>query len=223
MGDNIRIDMTKDVAETLQSKLKKQKEERRKKDEKEKQLEFISSLDKESAIKELKKVRDIYNQVKYCINNKNTEIEKKTKDESVRQYLSLLSQKENLEEDKEILLSKITLLEQKICDHEYLYLMTLPKKTMTYIPSFRCLSCGKPLLGFINNNQICINEQYVEDDENSYHGDTYEYMMIQYKYNELKEENMSNDDIYKELIEELSKNHNKLSKKIRLIRKEKSE
>ena len=68
MGDNIRIDMTKDVAETLQSKLKKQKEERRKKDEKEKQLEFISSLDKESAIKELKKVRDIYNQVKYCIN-----------------------------------------------------------------------------------------------------------------------------------------------------------
>lgn len=219
MKDSTRIERTFDSAKKMRDYFYKQTLEKRKKEDREKTIFNIEKMDTETAISELNKYKALYKQTKYGIKVKDKEIEEYENNKIVREYLSLLSQKESLLDDKDLISDKISILEQKICNHDYIYLMTYPKKTKAYIPTFRCLSCGKSLIGFIRGDQKIVNEQYIEEDEDTFHGDLDEFIIAKYKYNELIEEGNTPENAINIVLKDFRKNHQKLTKSIKLIRK----
>ncbi len=219
MGENINLDIIKNAAKTLNSGLEKQIEENRKKEKKIEMQYLIENMDKEDIKDVLDKNQGIYNQINYSINSKKAEIKALSKNPEVKRYITLMNSVEDLENEKKLIGEKIGLCEQKLCNHELLYLMTYPKKTMAYFPTFRCLCCGKSINGFINEDQIVINSDFLDEDEYSFKGNLSEYMNSKFKYFDLLDQGESIEEIIVEVQDYLNVKHNGVKKSVKLLRK----
>lgn len=219
MGENINLDRIRYVAKKMASKLERQQEENKIKENKQEFQVSVQSMSDEEIKQEYDKNLAIYNQNKYSVVNKEKELFKLKNNPEVKRYITLLSQLDELEREQQLLSDKVSILEQASCEHQLLYLMTYPKNTMTYIPTFRCICCGKGLNGFVEPEQLVINEAFIDEDEDSYHGSITEYMSTKYKYFELLEAGESEDEIIVEIQDELHQNHKGKKKNIKLLRK----
>ena len=170
-----------------------------KEEERKRMQDKIHSMSMDEANLLLKNSREIYKQIEYGLKNKKSEIKKMEQDKVIRNYLTMVSQKSDLEEDAGKLKEKIELLEQKLCDHKLVYLISLPKKSVEYCPNFKCLCCGKNIVGELNDNQVCINENYLVENEYYYTGDIEEYISMRMRYKDLVEYGDDNKSIMKDL------------------------
>lgn len=220
MGDII-IDNTKKIAGAMLNDIEKSIQEKNKREEKNRLNRKIEKMSLEDASDELIRSKEMYRQIKYGLDNKSEEIKKMEKLSEVKNYLIVLSQKEGLEEDIDKVREKIIILEQKLCTHDILYLLSYPKKSLAYCPNFKCLCCGKNINGFIDEDQYCINERFLKENEYYYGGDIYEFMTLQYKYNELFDIGETEEEILIELQDELYKSHKDDSKTVKLLRNKK--
>ena len=219
MGDNINLDRIRDIAKRMNSNLEKQVEESR---YKEKKLEYqytVDKMDEDSIERELDNNKGIYSQINYSLDNKKKELNELKRNPEIRRYIQLLSQVEDFEREKKLMAEKIGILEQKVCNHEILYLMTYPKISANYFPTFRCLCCGKSINGFIDEDQIVVNKDFLDEDEYSFKGNIAEYISAKYKYYELLEQGESEEEILLEIQDELNVKHQGVKKRVKILRK----
>lgn len=223
MGDNINLERIKDAAKKMTKNLESQKEDIQNKNKSKEYENSIESMDKSEVVDELMKVKELYKQIKYGINSKTAEKRRLEEISEVRRYKLITSQLDDLEQEKMNISDKICLLEQSLCNHELLYLMTYPKRGLTYYPTYKCLSCGKTLNGFISENQVVINDKYIDEDELSYKGNIQEYIFTKYRYHELIDIGESEEEIIIELQDELHKKYKGVKKNIIILRKKEDE
>lgn len=217
MGDNINLDRIRNVAKSMSFNLEEQVEEKRKKEQMLEYQQVVEKMDLDTVKKELDNNKGIYNQLNYSLENKRKELSELKKNPEIRRYINLLEQVDDFESEKKQISEKIGILEQKTCKHEMLYLMTFPKKTKTYFPNFRCLCCGKMITGFIGENQMVVNKEFLDEDEYSFKGNIAEYVSAKYKYYELLEQGESEEEILLEIQDELCVKHQGIKKRVRLL------
>lgn len=157
---------------------------------------------------EIEKIKKLYEQLEIGIRSKEREIEKLERDYTVRHYLSLVSQKESLEEQLSLMGKRLLELEQDSCIHSYLYLIKYPKNSREVLPTFKCVFCGKTIKGFSSNKQKCLNEKYLVEDQDCYYGDNEEFYVVKNMYNEFLSLGLSKESILSELQEEIKNNYN---------------
>ena len=219
MGEDIKLDRIKNAAKRMNTSLEKQIVETRNKEKKQELQYLLEDMDKATIEKELSKSQGVYRQLDYSISNKKIDLKNLSKNPEVKRYISLMSTVNDLEEEKKLIGEKIGILEQKLCDHKLLYLMTFPKESKAYYPTFRCLCCGKAINGIINEDQIVINKDFLDEDQYSYKGNVLEYMNTKFKYFELLEQGETEEEILVEIQDELCVRHDGARKKFKLIRK----
>lgn len=174
--------------------------------------EEIDSISIEEAEAELEKEQKILEISEYSLRIKKEDLNGMKTNSAVRRYIMLESMVLSLEEESEKTKEKLTLLRQRICNHEFVYMTSYCPSMIDYSPIYRCLDCGKQITG-IYDGQTCINEEYLEKKGNSFCGNVGEYSDLSIKFSELKEDGASYDDIVSELYNELHKRNN--GKKIR--------
>ena len=94
--------------------------------------------------------------------------------------------------DKEIKKKKKeeAIVRYSLCDHGLLFLESYCFRRKKYHPKFKCLGCGKRIIGALNKNQIVINENYTEFIEGAYLGDLKDYKKLCKLYSEFKEQGL---------------------------------
>ena len=183
----------------------------------------MEQINKELLAKQLDKYRNLHSQLKYSIDNKKQELNGIKGNEIVRKYINLNNRIEELElEDIEIK-NNIKLLEQEICDHNILYLMSYQTYSFQYNPCFYCVECKKSMTGMLEKNQTCINEEYLERDVTNYSGSLDEYKMIRSEYKRLFDEGYTIEEIIVKLQKRLKKLHSNKGTKVRLLINEKKD
>lgn len=223
MGENINLERIREAAVKMGSKLEKQHEESRNK-EKNLELQYaVQTMTKEDIERELDKSKGIYDQISYSIDNKKNELRDLKQNKAVKKYITLMSQVEDFEKEKKHIADKVSILEQAICNHDILYLMTYPKKAMSYFPTFRCVCCGKGINGFIDEEQVVINKDFLDENEDSLHGNLTEYLTERYRYFELLEVGESEEEIIVELQDELHQKHNGKKNTVKLLTKKRED
>ena len=162
---------------------------------------------KEELLNELDNLKEqlIKNEQQIKINNeKNDEL---LNNSYVKQYIEVQHDLKKLHLSSVDLKRKIVLLNQELCSHNILYITSIHYNRLLYRPNYKCLDCMKEISGFIDNNQVCINEQFLYGNDQEVYGKDREYNKLHFKYHELKEQNLSDDEIIIELESILYKIH----------------
>ena len=124
---------------------------------------------------------------------KRNELNKLKQNDIVKKYIDMESEVDCLSDDIEKNKQKISILKQHICDHNIVYLFSYNIKQLRYNPTFKCICCGKDISGSLDN-QICINEDYLNKNDSSYYGSKEEYLNLSNIYSNLKEVNTPFDE-----------------------------
>ena len=175
----------------------------------------IQSMTKDAALKELDTLEKMMEQNEYSIDSKKRELKKIKQNEIVRRYILIDQMIKSLEEDGEKTKQRIALINQKLCNHNIVYLIRLDKKSLLYRPKFKCLNCGLVLHELLDH-QVCINESYTTETEFSYLGDKNEYKELSIMYKDAVSEGELNQEIIKQLDKELRKKYKRKTNSLKL-------
>ena len=177
--------------------------------DKERFLDKIEEMTKEDIEENINNLSTITEFNKYNLDLKKKELNKLKQHSAVKKYIDMESMVDFLSEDIEKNKQKISILKQHICNHNIVYFSSYNLKQLKYNPTFKCICCGKDISGSLDN-QICINEDYLNKNDSSYYGSKDEYLYLSYIYSELKETSTSQDEIVDKLHFELErKKHGK--------------
>lgn len=102
----------------------------------------------------------------------------------MRRYFEIASEISSIDSDIKKNLAEETKLRYSLCNHDFLFLETYCTRRKKYNPKFKCLDCGKRIVGVLNRNQIVINENYTEFDEGTYLGDLKKISKLYFGYKE---------------------------------------
>ena len=145
------------------------------------------------------------------------QIEELMTDEKVLKYLGLQIEKNKL---KTIILNnRKSLVEntQCKCNHELVYFISLYYKRLMYYPRFVCLECGKELNGLLKDNQMCVNENQIHETPEGAFGNYKDLAYVKNSYDELKQQELTQEEIYNSLKEKFNKRTNS---KVKIVLKE---
>ena len=198
--------------ETIKNRKEKKKNESLKK------AAEIEKMTKDEASLKLSKTLEIYKMIKYNLDKKKKDLKELKHVEEVRKYILIESSIKDINEELESTSEELSMLEQKVCDHDLLYLINIPKKSMAYIPFFRCLSCGKAITGLIKNNQLCVNNEFLSETEKEYHGSNTEFLELLLNNEEFENDGLILEERYILIRNKLKRDH-KNGKKIELKRR----
>ncbi len=212
MGDN-QIIYNRIVREQ-ESKRNDQK----KKEVNKNKIEKIDQMSNEEVSIKLKSTTELFKMIKYNLEKKKKELKELKRNEEVRKYILINSSINDMNEELESISNELYFLEQKVCNHSLIYLIEYPKKTMAYVPLFRCLSCGKTLTGFIENDQFCVNSDFLHETDMGFHGSHTEFLELLLKNNDYENDGLSVKSRYDLIYNDLKKEH-KNGKKIELKRR----
>lgn len=173
-----------------------------------------------SEIEKLKSLKEEINKNNERIDSINSEISKLLLDDNVKKYIKLQKDLSAMTNKIENNKRKLIKIEQDVCDHKILFFQSLYYKRLFYQPTCLCIECDKQINGFINDDQICINEDHLIENDQGVFGICIEYGKLKDKYFELKEQGLSIEEICVKLKEEL-KNDGGSKKKDLSIRKNK--
>ena len=112
-----------------------------------------------------------------------------------------------------------TLFRYSQCDHELLFLETYCLRRKNYQPKFKCIECGKRIMGALNQSQIVINEHYTDFDERTYIGDLKDYKKLCKLYSEYKEQGLGTMQIAILLEGSLYEKYHEIKSILKLVRK----
>ena len=133
------------------------------------------------------------------------EIDELLKDEKVFRYVHLKNELEKLQAINEYNKNTLKLITQKNCNHKLVCFTSAFYKVLKYNPSFVCLNCDKILEGYLNDDQTCINEQYIYETADGVFGNKQKYIEIKYRFNKLKKQGYSIEEIEKQLQTDFNK------------------
>ncbi len=183
----------------------------------------MEDINKETIVEELKMNKNIRSQIGYSLELKRQELNNIKNNEIVRKYMILKDRIKGLEEEDSRIKNKMISLEQKICDHRFLYLISYPLYSKRYMPCFYCIGCQKTITGTLEDNQICINENYLEKQNDRYTGTLEEYRNLRSEYLLMKNDNYKDEEIKEELIKNVDKKHTSKGPLIKLLKQEKKD
>ena len=170
---------------------------------------------------ELTKLKEKIKENENSILQTNREISKLYLEEKVMRYILLQEELSKLTNENEKIKKKALELKQSMCNHRLLFFSSLYKERLQYQPSFMCLECGKQISGFMNDEQTCVNENQVTENDYGIFGDSMQYGKLHEKYENLQEQGLSYEKI-KEIIEkEITNNKEKAMESKKLILRKK--
>jgi len=108
------------------------------------------------------------------------------KDSKVKEYIKVKESIKTLKEKLELYNMEEELLKQEFCNHQFLYLMEYDGGNY-YDATFKCLSCGKIIEGISKMDQVCVNNEYLDDKISYFKGNEEEYDFLKKVYEENKQ------------------------------------
>ena len=137
----------------------------------------------------------------------------------LKRYFEVLSEIGDIDIDIKENISEETKIRFSLCDHNLLFLETYCVRRKKYHPKFKCIDCGKRIIGAINQSQIVINEKYTEYDEGTHVGDLKDYRKLCKLYSECKEHGLGKIQTAILLEGSLYEKYQETKSILRLVRK----
>ena len=169
-----------------------------------------------SEVERLKVLKEEITKNNKKIDSINNEISKLLLDDKVKKYIKLQQGLANITNKIDNNKKKLIEIEQNICNHKLLFFQSLYYDRLDHQPTFLCLECGKQIIGFIDEEQICVNEDHLIENDQAIFGICMQYGELREKCLDLKEQGLSIENIDKELRKELDNKKNSGSKILNL-------
>ena len=164
-----------------------------------------------SEVEKLKILKDEITKNYERVDSINSEVSKLLLNDNVKKYIKLQQELSKLINRIEVSNKKLIKIEQEICNHRLLFFQSLYSNRQ---PNFLCIECGKQLNGFIKEDQICVNEDHLIENDQGIFGICIEYGNLKDKYLELKKQGLSIEEIGVKLKEELKNDGGSKNKKL---------